>query len=105
VLSGLAVGALLAPLDSLRAGDDFANLSSGLNSPAFRAAAVTPDNSTDLPSFARGLYVGGAGDVKVDTAGADTVTFAGVPAGSLLPVRVRRVYATGTTATSIVAVW
>ena len=33
------------------------------------------------------------------------VTFSGVPAGDVLPVLVRRVWSTGTTATNMVAVW
>lgn len=77
-----------------------------------RAAAVTPSNTVDIPSVSGGtsnngcvLYVGGAGDLKVDTVGGDAVTFVAVPAGSFIPVQVTRVYSTGTTATSIVALW
>jgi hypothetical protein len=79
---------------------------------AGRAAAVTPSNTVDIPSVSGGtsnngcvLYVGGAGDLKVDTVGGDAVTFVAVPAGSFIPVQVTRVYATGTSATSIVALW
>jgi len=77
-----------------------------------RAAAVTPSNTVDIPSVSGGtsnngcvLYVGGAGNLRVDTVGGDDVTFTGVLAGSFIPVQVTRVYATGTTATSIVALW
>jgi len=49
--------------------------------------------------------VGGAGNIKVDTLGGDTVTFTGVLAGSILPVRILKVYSTDTTATNIVAVY
>ena len=76
-----------------------------LDSPAGRAAAVTPSDSAYLTSASRALYVGGAGDVALVTVGDDTVTFVAVPAGSILPVRVKRVLATGTTATSILALW
>lgn len=76
-----------------------------LDSPGSRASAVTPNDSADLSDTARYLWIGVAGDVKVDTAGGDTVTFKGCAAGSVLPVRVRRVHATGTTATDIVACW
>jgi hypothetical protein len=79
---------------------------------AGRAAAVTPSNTVDIPSVSGGtsnngcvLYVGGAGDLKVDTVGGDAVTFVAVPAGSFIPVQVTRVYSTGTSATSIVALW
>ena len=85
--------------------DNFESHADGLGSPAKSAAAVTPADGADLGTVARSLYVGGGGDVKVDMAGSGTVTFVAVPAGSILPVRAKRVYATGTTATNIVALW
>ena len=65
--------------------------------------AVTPNDDTVLQNGIRALYVGGAGNVSVVTAGGQTVTFSGVAAGSILPVRVTRVRATNTTATLILA--
>lgn len=58
----------------------------------------------------RGLYVGGTGNVKVDligeqNVGTDAVTFTDVAAGTLLPIRCSKVYKTGTTATSMLALW
>jgi hypothetical protein len=50
------------------------------------------------------LYVGGTGDIKIDTPNGDTVTFSAVPVG-IFPVRANRVYSTGTTATNIVALY
>lgn len=72
--------------------------------PATRAAAVTPNDSTDLATDARALYIGTTGNVSVITAGGDTVTFTAVPVG-LLPVSVSRVRSTGTTASNILALW
>ena len=81
---------------------------------ARRAAAVTPSDTANIPSVSSEdgsgnngcvLYVGGAGDVKVLTVGRDEVTFTGILAGTFIPVQVLRVYSTGTTATSIVALW
>lgn len=69
---------------------------------AHAAAAVTPSDSTDIRPT-RAVYVGGAGDVKVDMASEGTVTFVGVNAGTVLPIQATRVYATGTTATNLVA--
>jgi hypothetical protein len=66
-------------------------------------AAVTPNDSTDLTALARAIYVGGTGAVKVTMVNGDTPTFTGVQAGSILPIAVRRVWSTGTTATSILA--
>jgi hypothetical protein len=74
--------------------------------PALGAAAVTPNDSTDLVVRpARSLFIGGAGNVAVITAAGDTVTFNGLAAGSILPVQVTRVLATGTTATNIIALY
>lgn len=85
--------------------DNFSSHSSGLESPATRAAEVTPNDSTDLTYTSRALYVGGSGDVTLTTAGGDTVTLVGVPAGTILPIRAARVWATDTDATSIVSIW
>lgn len=75
-----------------------------LISPISFGAAVTPSDSTVLTAT-RALWVGGAGDVAVEMTGGSVVTLAAVPAGSLLPLRCAKVRATGTTATSIVALW
>lgn len=85
--------------------DEFSSTGTGLASPAANAAELTPADGADLAYSSRGLYVGGAGNVRVQTVGGSVVTFVAVPAGSILPVRVKRVYATGTTATSIMALW
>jgi hypothetical protein len=78
----------------------------GADSPARNAVAVAPSDTNDLGFVTRGLYVGGAGDVTVNMVNSGaTVLFKAVPAGTLLPISTSRVLATGTTATSIVAVW
>ena len=78
--------------------------SSWLTTPARSAFAVTPNDSADIPAGARALYVGGAGDVKVDMLDNGTaVIFAG--ATGWLPIRVTKVYSTDTDATGIVAVY
>ena len=51
------------------------------------------------------LYVGVAGDVKVKMSSGKDIIFTAVPAGSFMPVNVIKVYATGTDATNIVALW
>ena len=84
--------------------DIFEDRSSGLESPAYYAAEVTPSDTTDLTTDARALYVGTGGNVRVLTSGGTTATFSNVPVG-ILPVRIQRVYAVGTTATDLVAVW
>jgi hypothetical protein len=71
--------------------------------PASTVIAITPNDATILQDDLRGLYIGGAGNLAVITSGGQTVTFVGLAAGTILPVSVKRVLATGTTATSILA--
>lgn len=73
------------------------------SSPAMHARAVTPSDSVNIN--ARALYVGVTGNVAVLTSGGDAVTFTAVPAGGIIPVNCQRVLSTGTTATSIVALY
>lgn len=86
--------------------DQFSYHGETLTSPADNAVAVTPHNSTDLTYASRALYVGGAGNLSVEMVGGQSaVVFSGVPAGTILPIRVTRVNSTSTTATSIVAIY
>ena len=64
------------------------------------AAAVTPSDTT-AQSY-RAIYVGGAGNVAVQTVGGNTVTFTAPPVGSILPVEVQKVMSTNTTATLLI---
>lgn len=82
--------------------DDFKDYRRTLEGPADNAVPVTPHDTNDLTDTARALYIGVSGDVKVDTAGGDTVTFKNVPVGTL-PQRVTRVYSNGTDASEILA--
>jgi hypothetical protein len=63
-------------------------------------APVTPSDSAFV-SFC-GLYVGGAGHVALTGGDGADVTFSAVPGGTILPIRIIRVKAAGTTATSLV---
>jgi len=51
------------------------------------------------------LYVGNTGNLRVLTSSNADLTFVGIPAGSFVPVQVKRVFATNTTATDIIALW
>ena len=50
------------------------------------------------------LYIGGAGDLDVQTVGGDNVTFVGVTVGQFIPVNVMKIR-TGTSASNIIALW
>jgi hypothetical protein len=67
--------------------------------------AVTPHDSNDFAGFSRYLYVGGAGSLSVRTITGTTLVFAAVPAGTTLGLRAKGVNLTGTSATSIVALY
>jgi hypothetical protein len=51
------------------------------------------------------LYIGGPGNVTMTTNGSDNVTFVGLNGGQFVPVQCVKVFATGTTATNIIAIW
>lgn len=59
-------------------------------------------DGTDLPAYPlyRGLYIGVAGNLKFNDHDGNTVGPIAVPQG-VLPFRVRRIFATGTTVTSV----
>jgi len=70
------------------------------------AAAITPhDSNASISGRPRGIYVGGAGAVKVDMEDGTTATFAAVPVGTFMPIKAVKVYATGTTATNLLALY
>lgn len=86
--------------------DPFAGYSPTPAAPYTDAVAVTPHDEEDLDTVTSAIYVGGAGNVSaVLVDGDEPVTFVGVPAGTLLPIRVSAVSETGTTATEIVALY
>lgn len=74
-----------------------------------RWAIITPDDANDLTEIPKALYVGGtAGNITmigVDASVAATGVAWPVAAYALLPVRPRRILATGTTATPIIAIY
>jgi hypothetical protein len=71
--------------------------------PYTQAQGVTPDDNETI-TVTRALYIGGAGDVSAFI-NSQQVTFKAVPVGTILPVAATAVYATGTTATHIVALY
>ena len=81
--------------------DKFANHHTGLESPATSLSSVTPDDGTDLSAISRAIAVATSGMVRV-TAADGTQGEVFVAAGVPFPIRVARVWATGTTATGIV---
>jgi hypothetical protein len=85
-------------------GDTFQGVKSALKGYA-RAALIVPNDAADLSDVCQAVWVGGAGTLKVTMVSGDVVTLSGIVAGTLLQLRVKRVWATGTTATLLHALW
>lgn len=81
--------------------DEFKTHQPGLTAPAEAAEVIVPSDGQALAHATRALYVGASGDLRVTFVGGDTVTLTGVAGGSILPLRVTHVRATGTTAGAI----
>ena len=84
--------------------DNFKLHTERLDSPGASAIAITPSNTDALEKISRAIYIGGAGNLTVEMLGGQTVTFVGLSAGCLLPIRVNKVL-TSTTATNLVALY
>lgn len=74
-----------------------------LSDPPTRHFAVTPSNTVDLTVRPRALYIGVQGNISLLDENGTNCTYVGV--AGLLPFRPTRVMATGTTATSIIAIY
>lgn len=64
------------------------------------ATTITKSDTVDQQYSA--IYVGGAGNVAVIMESGDSVIFTAPPVGSILPIRVKRVLSTNTTATLLI---
>jgi hypothetical protein len=80
--------------------DRFADMSKTPTAPAASLAEVVPDDDTDLETVTVALNVATAGTVRVTMADG-SVGSVFITAGSVFPMRVKRIWATGTTATGI----
>jgi len=85
--------------------DTFKKHTRSLTSPPEHAQAIVPHNGQDLAFATRALYVGTAGNIALRMLDGTQVTLANVQGGTMLPIRVDRVLATGTTAGAIIALW
>lgn len=86
--------------------DDFSNFAPTLTSPAEHAQAITPSDTADT-FVSRGVMAATAGVIRVTLAGmADGTSVNLTVAATLIyPLRIKRIWATGTTATGVVTLW
>lgn len=82
--------------------DDFEHHTTSLDSPATSGEVIVPNDTTDLPHATRGIYIGSTGSLAVVLVSGDELTLNGVQAGTIYPLRIARVRATGTTAAGLV---
>jgi hypothetical protein len=75
---------------------------SSITGPAEHGFTITPDDDADLVQPARALYVGSTGAVAVTLPSGAHIVLHGFVGGTVLPIRVMRLHATGTTAGDIV---
>lgn len=80
--------------------DNFDEFTTSHTSPTTKLEVVTPDDATDINVMTRALNVATSGTVQVTTADGQTASVY-ITAGILFPIRVQRIWATGTTATGI----
>lgn len=78
----------------------FAGRASSLQGPPTDIQPVTPDDSANLPKVAIGLYVETGGTLAILTVAGQERSIE-VPDFTIVPIGVRRVLATGTTADGI----
>ena len=79
----------------------FSGRVAAIGGPATDIVPVTPNDAIDLPDVAIALYVETGGTVVLDSVNGGGARWVVVPDGMILPVGVRRVRATGTTATGV----
>lgn len=86
--------------------DKFKRATKSIDSVAENAFAVTPSDANDLPTATRSAFIGTGGNLTCILVGDDTaVTFHNVVGGTILPIRLKKVLAAGTTAADIVGLY
>lgn len=86
--------------------DRYQNFPSSKESPIDFVFDITANNSANLAYTTRAIYIGNGGNIQLETVGNNTtVILKNVVAGTILPLRVRKVYANNTTANSIVGMY
>jgi len=72
---------------------------------AIRAVAIGSGADSDLATPGAVVFIGTGGDVTVTTISGDMAQFKNLADGSILPVQVKTVWASGTTAQDMIALY
>lgn len=88
--------------------DRFTKQYTNIDSIAYDGFSITPSDSTVFAQPTRAIYVGESGNLHVEMVSYDgsntELTFVGAAAGSILPIRVQKVFA-DSTANSIIGLY
>ncbi len=76
--------------------DKFSRHEARLESPAGNAETIDPGIEENLSQTSRGLYIGTDGDLHCIMEGGQEVTFIGVFGGTILPVRIVKIFSDST---------
>lgn len=83
--------------------DPFKNTANTLSAPAAECFDITASDAQDLPRATKAIYVGVGGDIVLRAVDSDQdVVLQGVSNGAVLPIRVRAVRSSGTSASALV---
>ncbi len=76
---------------------------SSIDSPASTGEAIAPNDAANLPSSSSYIHIEGAGTLHFEFVSGNEHTM--TLAAGWHPLRIRKVFATGTTATGITGLW
>ena len=85
--------------------DFFKNISKHVIDPARKAFTITTSDTVNFTYVTRAIYVGSDGNIVCVFPDDSVVTFTSVAAGSILPLQVKRINFTDTTATDLVGLY
>jgi hypothetical protein len=75
-------------------------------SPARASEPITPNNTVQLSSIPKAIYVGSGGSITGQLVGdTEDRTFGGVPTGAILPFQFKLIKASGTSASQIIGLY
>lgn len=87
--------------------DPFESMTSPHPGSPRNALQITPNDNADLPVVPSCIWCNTPGDVRVTAHNGEIVTFKLNPSLSfgIVPIRAKRIHATGTTAAGIILLW
>ena len=85
--------------------DIYEGYANSLTTPAVGHEDIIPSDTEDLKQVTKQLFIGASGDLRIMALDGTIATYSGLPGGSILNLRVKRVLATGTRADFLVAMY